>query len=322
MERKSYRDKNKGSGKKDVEEYKKKLKNIGVTAILGIVIFSGILMIVFFSDVFKGHDSCVAVIHINGEITMQRSPGSLLSPGSPNAEDIANAIEKADKKSNVKAILLDIDSPGGSVIGSRLIRHAMDKSDKPIVSYLGEMAASGGYYIASGSDYIVSDPNTLTGSIGVITMFVDASDLLAKLGINVTAVTTGEHKTMGAFFKKFNDSDKAIIESIINETYKEFISVVEEGRGSRLNRKAFLSIADGRVLSGRQAKAIGMVDKLGYKEDALEEAAELGNISYDKEVPTCSIEVTPKNGEGLGLETDVGPINEVLSVLKGGIKLI
>ncbi len=297
-------------------------KATAVRLVLAVSLFLGIVLVLFFSDVGHSIGSCVAVVPINGEISMEGQPSSLFSPGTPNAADIAAAIKRASKKPNVKAIVLEINSPGGSVVGSRLIRHAIDESDKPVVAYLSEMAASGGYYIASGADYIVSDPNTITGSIGVLTMFTDARELLKKIGVNVTAITTGEHKTMGAFFKGLSPSDRQIVESLINETYQEFVQVVEEGRGDRLNRKAFLAIADGRILSGRQAYKIGMVDKLGYEEDALKEAAKLGNITVqdDENIPTCQIRVVAGASSPFG---DVKtPFDGLVKELGGGIKFI
>ncbi len=270
-------------------------------SLLGIAIFVGIILLLLFSDVAGSIQPCVGVVSINGEISMQRTPASLMSPGSPNAEDIARAIGSVKDKPNVKALVIKINSPGGSVVGSRLIRQALRDTGKPTVAYLSEVAASGGYYVASGADYIVADPDTLTGSIGVLTVFTDARGLLKKLGVNVTAVTSGEHKTMGAFFKGLSPSDKAIIQSIINDTYHEFVNVVIEGRGPRLDKNAFLSIADGRVLSGRQAYKIGMVDELGNGETAIKLAANLSNITYKKyeDIHICPIEITTLYKSGL-----------------------
>ncbi|RME79489.1 MAG: signal peptide peptidase SppA [Methanobacteriota archaeon] len=301
-----------------MKSYKKKRSidlNIKPEILIAFGIFAAIIVLLLASDIGIGVGGCVATINIDGEISMQRVDGGLLSSAIPNAEDIANTIDEVAKKDSTKAILIKINSPGGSVVGSRLIRNALRRADVPTVAYLGEVAASGGYYIASGADYIVSDPNTITGSIGVIAVFTDARDLLEKVGVNITAVTSGKHKSMGSFFSGLDNESRAIVSSIINETYEEFVNVVEEGRGTRLNKKAFLAIADGRILSGRQANAIGMVDELGEPRDALNKARELAG---DKNLPSCNVKVKPSSENGL---SSMKLFNDVLSKISGGIAL-
>ncbi|MEM4295810.1 MAG: signal peptide peptidase SppA [Candidatus Anstonellales archaeon] len=270
--------------------WRKQQDNINPKLIIIIAIFAIIVIAVFLSDLTTILSPCVGLIEINGEITMERVPNSIFAEGMPNAEDIASTIKNVEKtKPNVKALVVVINSPGGSVVGSRIIRESIKESKIPVVAYLSEVAASGGYYIATGSNYIIADPNTLTGSIGVIALFADARQLLEKIGVNITAVTTGKYKSMGSFFSGLSDDERAIVEQLLNESYNEFLDVILEGRKGKITRERLLSIADGRIMSGRQAKSYGLVDALGMKEDAIKKAKELANLSSDDGV--CNIKV-------------------------------
>jgi len=267
-------------------------KDIIAKVILIIAIFAVIVILTLLSDMPALLSPCIGILTIDGEISMQRVPQTLFAEGVPNAEDIANTIKNIKKiKPNAKALVVVINSPGGSVVGSRIIRDAIKNSDIPTVIYLSEVAASGGYYIATGGNYIISDPNTITGSIGVIAIFADATELLEKLGINITSVTTGKYKSMGSFFSGLSDEERVIVEQLLNETYKEFIDVIIEGRKGKINKEQLMQIADGRIISGRQAKAYGLVDELGMLEDAVDKAKELANV--EKDISICEITVKP-----------------------------
>ncbi len=227
---------------------------------------------------------CIAVIPIEGEITTQGVEPALFEEGIPSSRDIAKAIEKASEDPNVKAIVLEINSPGGSVVATREIWQALKKVDKPTVAYLREVAASGGYYVATATDYIIADPNTLTGSIGVIAAFTNLEGLFEKLGVKVNVIKAGRYKDIGSPFRNMTEEERALLEAMINETYEEFLSVIEEGRGAKLSPN-WKSYADGRVMSGRQALKIGFIDSLGSLEDAVEKARELANASEAEKCP-------------------------------------
>jgi protease-4 len=261
-----------------------------------IAVFTIIVILTLFSDFFTVVSPCVGLIEINGEISMERAPKTIFSEGVPNAEDIANTIKRIkEDRPNVKSLVVVINSPGGSVVGSRIIRESLKNAGIPVVAYLSEVAASGGYYIATGSDYIIADPNTITGSIGVLAIFVDARNLLEKIGINVTAVTTGSYKSMGSFFTGLTEEQRELVQGLLNETYQEFIDVILEGRKGKITRDKLLEVADGRIMSGRQAKSYGLVDELGLKEKAIQKAKELANLSSDAKI--CDIEVTPSSAK-------------------------
>jgi protease-4 len=237
---------------------------------------------------------CVAEIEVRGEIVADDTPGSLFSTGQAGAETIAKMVEEADQRSDVKAILLTVDSPGGSPVGSRDIYRALSESKKPKVAYFREMAASGGYYAAMGTDYIVSEPDALTGSIGVRASIADLSGLFAKIGYNETEITSGGLKDIGNPARPMTEQERAIMQAIVNESFEEFRDVVLQSRGARLSHPQFEQILDARVLSGRQALPIGLVDALGSKKDAILKASQMANETDALEV--CPMQPSDSGG--------------------------
>ncbi|MBI2079207.1 signal peptide peptidase SppA [Candidatus Micrarchaeota archaeon] len=265
----------------------------GTIALLAIGFFVLVgLVYLFSSSIQLPLGKCVGIVEINQEISTTSIPPSLFAKGIPGSEDIALAVESINKRDDVGAVVFVINSPGGSVVATREIYNSMKELKKPKVSYFREVAASGGYYIATATDYIVSDPDAITGSIGVIATFTDLSGLLEKVGVNVTDITSGEHKGIGSPTKQMTGKEREILQNLINEVYAEFKSAVIEGRSGRLDLNKFEEIADGRILSGRQAKEIGLVDSLGTKKDAIKKAAALAGIEAENP-PTCKIKVTP-----------------------------
>jgi protease-4 len=223
----------------------------------------------------------VAVIDVNGTILSGQAGAFDTSPVAASG-DIIPLIKQAAADADVKAIVLRVDSPGGSVVASNEIYHALKTCGKPIVVSMGELAASGGYYISMAADYIIANPDTLTGSIGVISEFPEASGLLDKLGIVVTTIKSGENKDLGSLYRPMTDEEKALWQQVVDETYDEFVQIVAEGRN--LPEAQVRALADGRVFTGRQALANGLVDALGYEEDAIAKAAELGKITGTPQV--------------------------------------
>ncbi|MCL6088539.1 MAG: signal peptide peptidase SppA, partial [Candidatus Marsarchaeota archaeon] len=237
---------------------------------------------------------CVAQIDLRGEIMADDTPDTLFAAGQAGSETIAKMVEEADRRSDVKAILLEVDSPGGSPVGSRDIYRALAESKKPKVAYFREMAASGGYYAAMGTDYIVSEPDALTGSIGVRASIADLSGLFAKIGYNETEITSGELKDIGNPARPMTEQERAIMQAIVNESFVEFRDVVLQSRGARLRHPQFEQILDARVLSGRQALPIGLVDALGSRKDAILKASQMANETDALEV--CQMQ--PSAGGG------------------------
>ncbi len=259
----------------------------------------GLALLVLLAYSFSPIDGCVGVVEIKGQIVVDDIESTLLSDGMQGSESIAAEIESADKRGDVKAVLLIIDSPGGSVVASRQIYDALRKLNKTSVAYLQEMAASGGYMVAAGTDEIVANPDALTGNIGARMTFVEFSGLFLKLGINETSIKSGAMKDIGSPSRPMTHDEEMVLQSIVDESFGEFRSAVEEGRAGRLNRAEFEKVLDARILTGRQAKKIGLVDELGDKRAAIKKAAELGGIK-DEEPRICKLSSSGGNRGLLG----------------------
>ncbi len=218
----------------------------------------------------------IAIIYCNGEIVSGES-----SDDNMGSETIANAIKKVRLDDNYKAIVLRINSPGGSAMASDVIWREviLAKKVKPVIVSMASVAASGGYYIAAPADVIVAEPNTITGSIGVFGLMVNAKELLNnKLGINVETVKMGEYADLGSIDRALTPAERAIIQKGVDRIYDEFITKVAEGR--KLKKAQVDSIAQGRVWAATDAKKIGLVDEFGGLDKALEIAknkAKLGD---------------------------------------------
>ena len=185
----------------------------------------------------------------------------------------------ADDKS-IKAIVLRIDSPGGGVAPSQEIYseilNVRKNSNKIVVTSMGNLAASGGYYIACASDKIVANPGTLTGSIGVIMTFSNIEELMKKIGLKTEIIKSGEFKDIGSPMREFTEKEKKLLQGVIDDVYDQFVNAVSVGRSIAVQKVKELS--DGRIFTGRQAFEIGLVDKLGSLEEAIKLAAELVGI--------------------------------------------
>lgn len=180
---------------------------------------------------------------------------------------------------SIKAIVFRVDSPGGGVAASQEIYEQVRKvreSGKPVVVSMGSVAASGGYYVSCGADSIVANPGTTTGSIGVILETTNVAGLLKKLGVRVDVVKSGKFKDTGSPFRKMTDEEKAYLQGYINNAYHQFVKVVSKER--HLPESDVLKLADGRIFTGEQAQQLGLVDKLGTYEDAIQLAAKMAGI--------------------------------------------
>jgi protease-4 len=222
----------------------------------------------------------VAVIRLNGVISSDPADSFSTAGITPGLVD--NQLTQAAGDPDVKAVVLRINSPGGSVVASNQIYHMIKDFEKPIVVWMDEMAASGGYYIACGADYVVAHPDSLVGSIGVISQFINADELLDEIGVDVVVITSGPRKDTGSLFRDMTEEEQAYWQSIIDETYDGFVDIVVEGRD--LPEETVRELADGNIYTGRQALKDGLVDAVGLPEDAVAKAAELGGIEGEPRV--------------------------------------
>ena len=179
---------------------------------------------------------------------------------------------------NVKAIVLRIDSPGGAVGASQELYSEVRRTNavKPVVASMGSVAASGGYYAALGARKIVANPGTLTGSIGVIIKFANLETILGKIGYKDEVIKSGALKDIGAMNRAMTDEERALVQDLIDGVHRQFIEAVSESRD--LPTETVTPLADGRVMTGEQAKQLGLLDELGNLTDAVRRAAELGGI--------------------------------------------
>jgi protease-4 len=206
----------------------------------------------------------IAVVEIKGVITQ--------------SSGIIEEIQQYGEDEGVKAIILRIDSPGGGVGPSQEIHREIlkVKSKKKVVTSMGSVAASGGYYVACASDLIVANPGTITGSIGVLMEFTNIEELFKKIGIKGVVLKSGEHKDIGSPFREMTPEEKKIIQGVIDNVHQQFIQAVAQGR--RLELAKVVEIADGRILTGEQAKQLGLVDQIGNLQDAIDTVAKMVGI--------------------------------------------
>jgi protease-4 len=199
----------------------------------------------------------------------------------------------------IKAIVLRINSPGGGVGPSQEIYREVQKSVKlkKIVVSMGAVAASGGYYVAAGADGIMANPGTITGSIGVIMGFTNFQELFARIGLTAVVVKSGEFKDTGSSSRKMTDAEKKLLQEVVDTIHRQFVTAIVNGR--HLDIEKVDSIADGRIFSGEKALEIGLVDRLGNFEDAIEWAGRMGGIKgkikavYHRSGPLSRVPSTP-----------------------------
>lgn len=200
------------------------------------------------------------------------------------SKEVVEQLDSFQSNSTIKAIVVRIMSPGGSVGPSQEIYDKIVEvsSEKKVVASLADVAASGGYYVAAAADKIVSNPGTITGSIGVIAEFPNLEKLFEKIGITQAVVKSGEFKDLGNLNRPLTEEEKALLQGVIDDVYEQFLKAVLDGRG--MDRQDLLPYADGRIFSGKQALSYGLVDELGGLEAAIRLAGELGGIEGKPEV--------------------------------------
>ncbi len=194
--------------------------------------------------------------------------------GSFSASKFISQLNQAMDDEDVQAVVIQVDSPGGTVVHSEQIHDKIvevQKSGIPVVVSMGATAASGGYYISAPADVIVASPSTLTGSLGVIFTIPNLEKAADWIGYSETRITSGKMKDIGSPLKKISDEERQVFQTLVDESYQQFVDVIAKGRN--LSKTEVLKLADGRIYSGKQAKKVKLVDKLGYLEDAIEEAA-------------------------------------------------
>ncbi len=195
-----------------------------------------------------------------------------------DSKQVIHNLKRFREDNSIKAIVIRIDSPGGAVGPSQEIFREIRKTSKSkkVVASMGSIAASGGYYVAAGTDGIVANPGTITGSIGVIMGFTNYQQLLSKIGLVPIVIKSGEYKDMGSPVRKMKPEEKKILKDFARKIHRQFIRDIVEGR--KMDRVKVESLADGRIFTGEESKELGLVDRIGNFEDAVEWAGRLGGI--------------------------------------------
>lgn len=212
----------------------------------------------------------VALIDIDGIIADEQR-GGLFADGEHPVSLLVEKIRAAESDSAVKAVILRVNSPGGTVTGSHFmydeLRRFKLRTKKPVVAMFMDLAASGGYYVACAADEIIACPTTVTGSIGVIMQMLELSDTLEKIGVHAEAITSGKHKDSGSPFRRLRDDERALFQKIVDGMYEQFLDVVAAGR-PKLGKARIRELADGRVYLAPQALDAGLIDRIGNISDA------------------------------------------------------
>lgn len=230
-----------------------------------------------------GTKGAVGVVRVEG-VLMGSGQGYT---GTVDTAGVMEALQEAARRNDIKAVLIRIDSPGGSAVAAQEIGRELQRlkqTGKPLVASMGDVAASGGYWIAAGCDEIYANPATTTGSIGVIAELPNLEGLLEKLGIGTEVVKSGPYKDMGSTTRKLTPEERRLLQDMVGDVYNQFLAQVKNGRKGKMEPEEIRKIADGRVVTGRKARAIGLVDHLGNYYDALNRARELAHLGSESGV--------------------------------------
>ncbi len=250
-----------------------------IVSICMTMMFLGIVFLISFSSNMMGSSFAQTYAQHNGNIGIVEINGMIL-----NSKKVIQDIQTFNEDDDIKAIILRVDSPGGGIGPSQEIyREIMKvKSSKKIITSMGSVAASGGYYIASATNGIVANPGTITGSIGVIMEYVNLMEIAQKIGISPIVIKSGEFKDMGSPLRELKESEKKLFQALVDELHLQFVTDASKARD--IDLETMKTLADGRVYTGQKALQLKLIDRLGNLDDAVQWAGELVNIQ-EKLVP-------------------------------------
>jgi protease-4 len=247
------------------------LVGLAIVAVVLILSAGGLTAAAVYDEEYVAGDGpdIVAVVPVEGTIAPADNTLGGTQP-TITPEGLADALRQAGQDTSVVAVVLEVNSPGGGVSASDEMHQSIldfkKSTGKPIVVSMGDTAASGGYYISTAADRIVANETTLTGSLGVIFQLTNFAEAADKYGVKQVVIKSGEYKDIGNAFREIRPDEREILQSIVNESYSEFVDVISEGRG--IPEERVREIADGRVYSGSQAKDLGLVDSFGSLDEA------------------------------------------------------
>ena len=245
----------------------------------------------------------IALVYGVGAILSDDSGGSLFGGSVMNAREMVRVFRQAREDTSVKAVVFRIDSPGGSALASDVIWREVERTaaEKPVVVSMGDVAASGGYYVACPASWIIAERGTITGSIGVIGAIPDVSELCGKIGVRMELETRGKRARIADAYGRLTESGENLVMASMRKIYDTFLARVADGR--KLSKEAVATVAEGRVWTGAQALEHGLVDAIGGLPEALTEARQRGKLPAD-----CDILVLPKPKDFFELLTEFGAV--------------
>ena len=220
----------------------------------------------------------IAIIPIKGMITSEESAFGLMTAST----EVISDIEEAEKKRKIKAVIFEINSPGGTPFASKEIATCIGNMDKPAIAWVREYAASGAYWIASACDEIVADELSTVGSIGVMSIRPDIGELMKKFGIDVETLKTGIYKGLGLPYEKSTEEERELMKKELDEIQDSFLSAIVKNRGLDMNDAKVKDLSTGKVYLGREAKEVGLIDHLGGRDLAIRIAKERSGIKKEK----------------------------------------
>jgi protease-4 len=236
----------------------------------------------------------VGVVYLEGPFAGGRSTSGLIDSFC-GADTIVGLLEEASQDPRVRALVVRINSPGGTAAAAQEVAAAVGRVRRaglPVVASMADVAASGGYWVAAQADVVVANPATITGSIGVIMELVNLQDLMGKLGVDVEVIKSGPFKDIGSSSRPLEEAERRILQGMVDDIFEQFVAAVAVGRG--LEPERVRELADGRVFTGRQAQELKLVDELGDLEDAIRLAAGLAGLES-----WTVVELLPRSGLGL-----------------------
>lgn len=283
------------------------MKRVAEIIFIVLLVFAGLIFLSSVYFALRGDDeTALPLPGYKGGVGLVEVKGVIL-----DSEATVKTITDFIENDAVKALVVRINSPGGGVAASQEIYDALRRARKagiPVVASMAGVAASGGYYIACAADSIVANPGTTTGSIGVIMRLLDYSGLLKKVGLRYNTIKSGRFKDIGDGSRPLRPEEQAYLQEFLDDAYVQFVDVVAQSR--KMERTQVLQIADGRIYTGQQALELGLIDRLGTLEDAIELAAAMADLSGKPRL------IRPKKRK-IGL-TDLlfGDVQDVLQMLQ------
>ena len=260
----------------------------------------------------------VAIVYLYGPIGVgQQDPSLPFFAG--GSDRVVSKLDKIRKDPQIKAVVLRINSPGGSVGATQEICEEIEKikkTGKKVVASMGDVAASGGYYIASTADKIIANPGTITGSIGVIAEMGNVEELFRKIGVKIEVIKSGKHKDIGSPVRPMTQEERKMLQELINNAYEQFVAAVVKGRNMPYEKVK--ELADGSIYTGQQAKDNGLIDDLGNMQDAVKLAGQLAGIKGEPNV-IKEYNSLEKLLEMFGQKFDDNAVNKIFN--KQGLRL-